>query len=368
MCHVANASDQGGNQPLHLPLYGASLGQAWSRFWKKGFTFAGRSSRSEYWWVALSCDFISFAALVIYFVVAFAGESGDGGTGVGTGAVVIVLALAIWGLIIMIPFLSLTVRRLHDANLSGGAWFVCLIPFVGGLILFIFTVLASNPLGARFDAPLSPMQQRPLLPPPPPAPEHESAVFHAAPPAPVTSSFVSSEPASVATPSAAAAPPAFASPPPPPPPSVAVLQPAAGQPAPAPVELTPTVEPDDDLDATRLSAPRASASWAAMLSDGRRLPLGAPLIFGRNPVGGPAYPGATLVPVGDATSSVSKTHAVVVLQNGLPAVTDLRSTNGTVVTDALGRTISLSPGTPVPLAGPSRLVLGDYEIQIIPAN
>ena len=38
---------------LSQPLYGASIGQAITRFFKKYATFSGRASRSEYWWVYL---------------------------------------------------------------------------------------------------------------------------------------------------------------------------------------------------------------------------------------------------------------------------------------------------------------------------
>ena len=50
-----------------------------------------------------------------------------------------------WVLFHLLPSLSVTVRRLHDAGYSG--WFLLLnfIPYIGGLILFILTVMDSEP-------------------------------------------------------------------------------------------------------------------------------------------------------------------------------------------------------------------------------
>jgi uncharacterized membrane protein YhaH (DUF805 family) len=57
----------------------------------------------------------------------------------------------VWGLAIVIPSLSLLVRRLHDGNLSGWYVLLALIPLAGALILLVFTVRDSNPEGQRFD-------------------------------------------------------------------------------------------------------------------------------------------------------------------------------------------------------------------------
>ncbi|SKV78147.1 Predicted membrane protein [Mycobacteroides abscessus subsp. massiliense] len=39
---------------LTLPLYGATFGQAITRFFRSYARFSGRASRSEYWWVMLA--------------------------------------------------------------------------------------------------------------------------------------------------------------------------------------------------------------------------------------------------------------------------------------------------------------------------
>ena len=44
-----------------------------------------------------------------------------------------------------IPSLAVTVRRLHDTDKSGWWYLISFIPFVGGIILFIFMCINSTP-------------------------------------------------------------------------------------------------------------------------------------------------------------------------------------------------------------------------------
>lgn len=138
--------------PLDQPYYGASLGVAFSRFWKKYATFSGRASRSEYWWWALVYGVV---VTVLYVVAAIAGAAGAtvdaaGRTQPGPGIILPAILLVVWSLATIVPTLALTWRRLHDANFSGAFWFLSLIP-IGGIVVFVFTLLPSNPVGARFD-------------------------------------------------------------------------------------------------------------------------------------------------------------------------------------------------------------------------
>jgi uncharacterized membrane protein YhaH (DUF805 family) len=143
--------------PLDQPLYGASFGQAVKRFFQKYATFSGRASRSEYWWVAL---FIVLVGILIWVPGGIIGAAtgtpatdayGRATTTPGPAFIPFVVVGILFYLAILIPGLALQVRRLHDANFSGGYWFLNLIPSVGSLIVLILHVLPSNPLGARFD-------------------------------------------------------------------------------------------------------------------------------------------------------------------------------------------------------------------------
>lgn len=84
--------------------------------------FSGRASRSEYWWYVL------FTVILSVIIQAFGVISSDVSLYLG----------AIVNLALLLPGLSLSVRRLHDINKSG--WFILLglIPIVGAIILIVW--------------------------------------------------------------------------------------------------------------------------------------------------------------------------------------------------------------------------------------
>lgn len=144
-----------GAVPLWAPYYGAPIGEAAQRFFKKYATFTGRASRSEYWWWTLISSAVSIVLNVIMSVAGAAGSTTDatGATVPGPGAVVGIILLAIWALAVMVPSLALVVRRLHDVNFSGWMVLIGLVPFLGSLALLVFMILPSKPEGQRFDVP-----------------------------------------------------------------------------------------------------------------------------------------------------------------------------------------------------------------------
>ena len=141
--------------PLSLPLYGASFGEAVGRFFTKYFSYSGRASRSEYWWV-IFFRFLVFLAVaaVLGGIIAATREIGYDGEYQLSVAGIIALGIAV---VVYLGFelgtISLGVRRLHDADLSGLLYLLALVPNVGGLVVFILTLLPSKPAGARFDSP-----------------------------------------------------------------------------------------------------------------------------------------------------------------------------------------------------------------------
>ncbi|MGO4856216.1 DUF805 domain-containing protein [Arthrobacter sp. 2MCAF14] len=140
-----------GPVPLWYPYYGAPIGEAARRFFKKYATFTGRASRSEYWWWALISGVV---AIILNIIISAGATVSDTGAMVpGPGAVIGYILLVIWGLATLIPSLALVVRRLHDVNFSGWMILLGLVPFLGGLALLIFMILPSKPEGQRFDVP-----------------------------------------------------------------------------------------------------------------------------------------------------------------------------------------------------------------------
>ena len=143
---------QPGTTDLSQPLYGAGIGDAVKRFFKKYATFSGRASRSEYWWWML-VNFIVITALVIWMFAAAVG-SVDPVTGdlEGTGFLFPYALIGLWSLATLVPSLALTVRRLHDGGFNGWLILLGLIPGVGGIAILVFSLMPSKPEGARFDA------------------------------------------------------------------------------------------------------------------------------------------------------------------------------------------------------------------------
>lgn len=97
---------------------------------KKYASFQGRARRSEYWMFAL---FNVVIALVLL------------GLAAATKSTVFYVLYIAYILAVILPSLGVLVRRLHDTGRSGGWFFISFVPFVGGLVLFIFTLLEGNP-------------------------------------------------------------------------------------------------------------------------------------------------------------------------------------------------------------------------------
>ena len=75
--------------------------------WNK---FKGRANRSEYWYFTF---FIFLLGTVLYyFDISFLGYNPIDPTSIG-------ISQSIFGLLVLIPSISLTIRRLHDVNKSG---------------------------------------------------------------------------------------------------------------------------------------------------------------------------------------------------------------------------------------------------------
>jgi uncharacterized membrane protein YhaH (DUF805 family) len=123
-----------------------SFTDAISDGFSKYVTFSGRSSRSAYWWWAL----FGFLAVVAGYIVDAI---------LGTGFVF----YAIVALALLLPNLAVTVRRLHDTGRSGWWILISLIPIVGGIVLFVFMLLASDGPNQWGNAPDSPAAEASAL-------------------------------------------------------------------------------------------------------------------------------------------------------------------------------------------------------------
>ena len=110
------------------------FGDAIKQAFQNIFTYQGRASRSAYWWFAL----FSVIALIVAVFLATALKS--------FGSVIdIIISIGLF-----LTSLSLTVRRLHDTDRSGWWYLITFVPFVGGIVLLVFTLLEGTPGPNRF--------------------------------------------------------------------------------------------------------------------------------------------------------------------------------------------------------------------------
>lgn len=96
--------------------------------------FSGRAHRTEYWMFTLFY-------IIIYIVLAAA-------------EVFIVqtpfIAATVFSLAVLLPYLGVTIRRLHDTNRSGWWILIALVPAIGAIVLLVFMVLDSEAGENRF--------------------------------------------------------------------------------------------------------------------------------------------------------------------------------------------------------------------------
>lgn len=99
---------------------------------RKFAEFKGRSPRKEYWMFTL---FNLLIALGLGMLAGLVGGKGGGLTDVVSG---------LYTLVVFVPSLALSVRRLHDTGKSGWWMLITLIPLVGPLIMLFFMAKDSQ--------------------------------------------------------------------------------------------------------------------------------------------------------------------------------------------------------------------------------
>jgi uncharacterized membrane protein YhaH (DUF805 family) len=97
--------------------------------------FDGRASRPAFWWWVLFVFLVSVAANIIDFAI---------------GAPVFT---ALAGLGLLLPNLSVSIRRLHDTNRSGWWILIWLIPLIGLIVVLVFYLQQGDPGENRFGPP-----------------------------------------------------------------------------------------------------------------------------------------------------------------------------------------------------------------------
>ncbi len=106
----------------------------------KYVTFSGRAQRSEFWYFILFTILGSIAIGILESLAFGWSLLGRGGLS------------SLFDLVVLLPSISVAVRRLHDLEKSGWWWWLWLIPIVGWIILVIWYSTKGTFGGNRFGS------------------------------------------------------------------------------------------------------------------------------------------------------------------------------------------------------------------------
>jgi len=113
---------------------------------RTGFVYRFRASRSAFWWFGLFQGIVIIALEVISLAASTAGIRGSGAAGTIAGLIFILVMIYL-----TLAGLALLVRRLHDTDTSGWWMLIGLVPYMGGIVLLIFTLLKGTPGPNRYQ-------------------------------------------------------------------------------------------------------------------------------------------------------------------------------------------------------------------------
>ena len=103
-------------------------------------TLDGRARRLEYWMFTLFDVIFMILSFVIGAVLGRVLNLDEAMGGIGLGLALCLLYM----LVVLMPKLSVTVRRLHDTDRSALWLLVFLIPGIGPLVLFVMMILEGT--------------------------------------------------------------------------------------------------------------------------------------------------------------------------------------------------------------------------------
>jgi uncharacterized membrane protein YhaH (DUF805 family) len=138
MCILSRINEELGSQKY--PSKGTVM--SWYlKVLKQYADFEGRARRKEYWMFILFNILFSILAAVLDNVLGIAHPV----TGYGPLYIIYVL-------VVFVPGIAVTARRLHDIGKSGWMLLLAFIPCVGGIILIVFFATDGNPGDNQYGA------------------------------------------------------------------------------------------------------------------------------------------------------------------------------------------------------------------------
>ena len=106
-------------------------------FFSNYVNFKGRSTRSEYWWVILASFILGFV-LGIFGGIMTAAKGGEPST---------LFTVLFWlvEIALLVPSLSLCIRRLHDVGKTGWLLLLALVPIANLYLLYLYCQPSDGP-------------------------------------------------------------------------------------------------------------------------------------------------------------------------------------------------------------------------------
>ena len=101
--------------------------------------FSGRARRKEYWIFKVFL-YLVFLVIVIFCALIASLLSKDNQDVI---SILISIPIIVY-LFFVIPLLAVSVRRMHDVGMSGWFLLINLVPSIGSLVFFIFTLFDSQ--------------------------------------------------------------------------------------------------------------------------------------------------------------------------------------------------------------------------------
>lgn len=102
--------------------------------------FKGRARRTEFWYFNL----VMWVINMLFQAVSSEFAAGTMNSKNNVPFVITLVIFILISLVLMIPSLSVFVRRLHDYGKSGWWFFLAFIPLIGGIILLVWTCKAGQ--------------------------------------------------------------------------------------------------------------------------------------------------------------------------------------------------------------------------------
>ena len=112
---------------------------AYKNFFKGYVDFAGRSTRSDYWWIWLG-NMILYIPFFFAYGNAISNPQDEGALIALGGTAIIYIVI---GLALLLPSLALMVRRLRDAGFHWALIFIVFIP-LGSIVLLVLLAMPTK--------------------------------------------------------------------------------------------------------------------------------------------------------------------------------------------------------------------------------